>query len=422
MVANMDLFDPYDDKHRPWLALRYPDKAEAERMKRGALRGYMESRNQVVPLDDWKEGQVLDIPNGTESNQRSIARMASKSGFKVTSRFLGGDLYFLMLSRTGGAAPRKQNTTLFLRPWDRAMSKPQLEKAKRIRESPTGVERKVKTIMRGTEAVKIYPWAEMKEGDFFVVPMRYGDEFERRSYKNTFRAAACRYDYEIQVLSWLVNVRGEEKKGLRVTMVQHGLAELKRKAAEMRGERPVISKGRKKVVRNVRQETLDRKAIAALVAAGIAADVAKRMVEEAQRDEGREGGVAVSTLQEGNGRGGSPARASDEWDSQPDDEGSGTPSQGDAENIPDVRDDTSAGIPDEDDDDGGIIDLFEGRFNPEPPAPKPTSRGPRIWADDEVREFSTEGVDPSRLTGALAPDYDRAAIMKERLARAAKEL
>lgn len=419
----MEQFNPNDDQHRPWLLLRYPEARERERMKSQSVRGYIESRGQIVPLDDWQENQVLDVPNGTASNQRSIARMAQKAGYKVTSKFEGEHLYFLLISRTGGVKPHPTSTTLYLRPWDRAMSIPQLALARRTRESPTGVPHEVEYVMRAGQYVAQYPWAKMKEGDFFIVAMKHGNRYDKRVYLNTFRMAACRHDIEIQVVDFNVNVRGEEKKGLRVTMVQRGLAALKKKAADLRGERILVSNGgKKKPRRTARDATLEKKAIAALVAMGVDEEQAKTIVAANRKtdDEGREGRVGVPDVLEGNAGGGRAAREGDERDSADDDHREPTPSVEVVDHLPDVREERGCYDDSDEDDDGGVVDLFEGRFNPEAPQePEPTKlpRSPRIWAADEPREVDTRGLSEEFLKGsAYSPDYDRAAIMKQRLA------
>ena len=256
----------------PIRTLQYPSAEALSRKGFASIRGYIASRGRCVPLDDWEEGQKLFVGNCDDSIRRSVFRMCKNAGFHVVLDTayanLPCDVHFIR-GESFNAKPRAKPSNLYHRPWDRLLSVPGLKHMRDRRENPDGVERKVRQVQRGGEWINVYPWDKMQDGDFFVVPLRYGTERDKRTFTSIFRSAACRYDYEIQIIQWTLNIEGEERPGFRVTRIQPGLASLKRRAGEANGKFVQISKGRKGQAKQSRQSTKNKIAIEAMVRAGI---------------------------------------------------------------------------------------------------------------------------------------------------------
>lgn len=116
------------------------------------------------------------------------------------------------------------------RVYDVAMAPALLAAVRARRDTPDGQERRVTWARRGGKQVASYPWAEMRLGDFFFVPLlgRIKSSLDVR-----LRQAAVRRDWELTIVDWEI---GEDKTpGIRVTLSCTGVKALKKKAQHHHG-------------------------------------------------------------------------------------------------------------------------------------------------------------------------------------------
>lgn len=143
---------------------------------------------------------------------------------------------------------------LLTRFYDDAISAPLLKQIVERRASPTGIEHKVPVVMRGSEDVFQYPYAQMELGDFFIVPTRGRSE---KSMRTAFKQAAARYDYELVVAPWPMK-NGDP--GLRVCLTAIGIVKFKVKWEKDSGKQVTVSdgrwKGRRRANRKTKQNTV----------------------------------------------------------------------------------------------------------------------------------------------------------------------
>jgi hypothetical protein len=114
------------------------------------------------------------------------------------------------------------------KPWDCAMSSETGNLVRKRRMNPDGVERQVKQKTTRAGLRYVFPWGELEDGDFFIVPTP--KEGSRQSMLVGFRQAAARHDIEISVAVW--DREGEEC--FRVIRVIGGIRKIKA-AARQRG-------------------------------------------------------------------------------------------------------------------------------------------------------------------------------------------
>lgn len=99
------------------------------------------------------------------------------------------------------------------RPYDCAYTPEQRREAHIRRDGPTGMRHKVSTKTKMGKIENVYPWDNMMDGDFFVVPI---GKRSKRAMTNTFYQAAARHDMEIKIESFNF---AEGQPGLSVTRV-----------------------------------------------------------------------------------------------------------------------------------------------------------------------------------------------------------
>lgn len=113
----------------------------------------------------------------------------------------------------------------YSRPYDRFMSDVVRQSAMLRREAPDGVRHSLRVSTRGPskEEHYEYPWAKMKLGDYFVVPLR-GRRSDALAVR--FRQAAAQRDWELAIAR--VDVDGEPH--LRVCLTVVDVSKYKRPA------------------------------------------------------------------------------------------------------------------------------------------------------------------------------------------------
>lgn len=255
---------------------------ERERTRYTVIPCYIQAIDKIMPIGDLTENTKLDVPcheSHAPNVRRSIYRMCSKWGKIVSCEVLPQpeDRVILRFIWVADKQVTRFAPQHLRRDWDPLLSPDHLKLVRRRREEPDGMERRVRVAKRADQEINVYPWKEMRDGDYFIVPMRRGDEKERLSMRNAFREASCRYDYEIQVKSWEINSGGELIPGLRVTRIQPNLRKLKQQAAERVGKHANPSRGRAAPARHKYRDV--NKAINALKRLGVPEAEARALIE-----------------------------------------------------------------------------------------------------------------------------------------------
>lgn len=134
------------------------------------------------------------------------------------------------------------------KPWDRTLNANVLDIVRKRRKfKPTGRKCKVYQFERGGEIFNKYPWGEMKAGDYFEIELKSGTTHERERYRKIFNEAAKRHDFELQI-QFFYNVKDEEWiPSLRACFVIEGLNALQRAALAHVGKRIPESLKREKL-------------------------------------------------------------------------------------------------------------------------------------------------------------------------------
>lgn len=112
------------------------------------------------------------------------------------------------MTRTlGGGLPR---------PWDAALDRALVPVVRMRRVRPDGRRLPVPTRMRSGEPIRIYPFKDMKDGDYFIVPMR-GKSLG--AFQVLMRQKSAQLDLELQV----TKVYDEDELWVRVTRIMKGV-------------------------------------------------------------------------------------------------------------------------------------------------------------------------------------------------------
>lgn len=121
-----------------------------------------------------------------------------------------------------------------------------LAKVIECRRSPSGLEHKVKTDLRGSEEVLRYPFNQMELGDFFIA--RLGGRTEA-SFRTIVRQAAARLDCELIITPWRIPSGG---KAFRVCLTIIRVSRYKLAWERATGKEVKVSDGKWKARRRQR--------------------------------------------------------------------------------------------------------------------------------------------------------------------------
>jgi hypothetical protein len=99
---------------------------------------------------------------------------------------------------------------------------------------PDGAERKVVSKLVGGKWRHRFPWEQLNDGDFFIVPITGND----RAMRVSFQQAAARHDIEISIHPSRVGPPGEEVDGFRVCRIIGGIHKIKAEARKRGANTP----------------------------------------------------------------------------------------------------------------------------------------------------------------------------------------
>jgi len=110
------------------------------------------------------------------------------------------------------------------RPWDRGIPRDLLPKVRERRVSPDGRAHEVTQGQRGGKPINIYPFAAMKDGDYFIVLC--DDKKRAAAIKVHMRQSSSRHDAEFFCADIIIGTN----QAIRVTRTFGNLAEVKKRA------------------------------------------------------------------------------------------------------------------------------------------------------------------------------------------------
>ena len=120
------------------------------------------------------------------------------------------------------------------RPWDIALASITANAVRLRRKNPDGEERKVRYQKTDTGVIRRYPWDEMIDGDYFIVPI----EGSKNAMVTTFRQAAARKDIEVSIHDWAIEKGSDVTPAFRVTRIMGNIRKVKALARERGAKAP----------------------------------------------------------------------------------------------------------------------------------------------------------------------------------------